>query len=487
MPQPSGADAAATSPQPRSLVGLAVQYFRDFRVLRETGREYWGVQLVNFLDSTVYFALLNIASVYLSEDIGMDDTAAGYSVALFTTATTIFLFFSGTVTDWLGIRTSTYVAMFGQGALKLGVAVVGLVPSLPHRGALATLLLLLMAPFFAMVQTIFQTANKRFTTERSRSAGFSLWYLCMNIGAAAGGFLIDIVRKLLGLSNAHVFTLGAVAALLCCLATYLLVRTEDQLTSAPTPAPTPTPTPTPTQPRKTPLTIALEVLREPTLWRLLALIGLILGARAIFAYLYLLMPKYWLRTIGGDAAIGTLQAINPILIVVGIILFIPLVNRFRLFSMLVYGAMISSASLLFLALPWRWFSADLSQAHYAMSVLCMLALSVGEVVWSPKLYEYTAAIAPEGQEGTYLGLSMVPWFLAKTLVSVLSGHLLVRWCPDGIGPRLAANQVAYGDSPAAMWLLLSLFGLVGCAGALLLRGWLTAGLKEGQQPTGAPG
>jgi hypothetical protein len=82
---------------------------------------------------------------------------------------------------------------------------------------------------------------------------------------------------------------------------------------------------------------------------------------------------------------------------------------------------------------------------------------------------------------------MVPWFLAKTLVSVLSGHLLVRWCPDGIGPRLVANQVAYSDSPAAMWLLLSLFGLAGCIGALLLRGWLTAGLKEGQPPPVAAG
>lgn len=162
----------------------------------------------------------------------------------------------------------------------------------------------------------------------------------------------------------------------------------------------------------------------------------------------------------------------------GIILFIPLVGRFRLFSMLVYGAMISAVSLLLLAVPWTWVSADIARAHYLMSILCMIALSVGEVVWSPKLYEYTAAIAPEGQEGTYLGISMVPWFLAKTVVSLISGHLLVRWCPEGIGPRMAAGQVGYWDSPAAMWLILSLVGLIGCFGAVALRGWLTRGLKE---------
>ena len=209
MPQPTAATAApATAP---SFGDRVLQYFRDFRVLRETRAEYWGIQLVNLIDCVMYFGLLNIASVFLSENVGLNDEQAGYSVALFTTATTIFLFFSGTVTDWLGIRLSTHIAMLAQGALRLGVALVGLLPWLPHRGLLATVLLLLMAPFMAMIQTVFQAANKRFTTERSRSAGYSLWYLVMNIGAAGGGFLIDIVRKWLGWSNAHVFTIGAVA------------------------------------------------------------------------------------------------------------------------------------------------------------------------------------------------------------------------------------------------------------------------------------
>jgi hypothetical protein len=370
--------------------------------------------------------------------------------------------------------------MLAQAVLRLAVAVVGLVPSLPHRGLLATVLLFLMAPFMAMIQTVFQSANKRYTTERSRSAGFSLWYLAMNIGAAAGGFLIDIDRITLKLSNAHIFTMGAVAGLVCSGLTFLLIHSETQLTLGGEANATVPEAPKEAGPRRSPVQIAREVLREPTLWRLLALIGLILGARAVFAYLYLLMPKYWLRTIGGEAAIGTLQAINPILIVVGIILFIPLVGRFRLFSMLVYGAMISAVSLLFLALPFGWFGRDIASAHYIMSILCMIALSVGEVVWSPKLYEYTAAIAPEGQEGTYLGLSMVPWFLAKTLVSLISGHLLVRFCPEGIGPRMAAGEVGYWDSPAAMWLILSALGLVGCFGAVALRRWLTVGLKEGK-------
>jgi hypothetical protein len=54
----------------------------------------------------------------------------------------------------------------------------------------------------------------------------------------------------------------------------------------------------------------------------------------------------------------------------------------------------------------------------------------------------------------------------------------VRYCPEGIGPRLAAGAVPYWDGPAAMWLWLGLFALAGCGGALLLRGWLTRGMVE---------
>lgn len=476
MSESSAAPAADAVTRPS--VGQAIlRYFRDFKVLRETRREYWGIQIVNFLDCTAYFALLNIASVFLSEDIGLSDAAAGYSISLFTTATTIFLFFSGTVTDWLGIRTSAQIAMGAQAVLRAGLVVVGLTPSLPHRGWIATLILFVMAPFMAMIQTVFQSANKRYTTERSRSAGFSLWYLFMNIGAAAGGFLLDIVRKLLGLPNAHIFTVGATLAVISLVVTFFMVRSEAQLADGDG-DPRATAPPAEPVPRKKPWVIAREVVREPTLWRLLALIALILGVRAVFAYLYLIFPKYWLRTIGPEAAIGTLQAINPILIVIGIVLFVPFVNKFNVFSMLIYGAMISAFSLVPLAVPWTWFSSDMANAHYAMSLVCMVILSVGEVIWSPKLYEYTAAVAPPGQEGTYLGLSMVPWFLAKTLVSVVSGHLLARWVPEGIGPQLAAGQVSYWDSPSAMWLLLGAYALVGCVVALLLRRWFTKGIEK---------
>jgi hypothetical protein len=70
---------------------MIVGYFRDFGVLRETRLEYWGIQIVNFLDCTFYFAMLTIATLFLSTDLKMSDEDAGYAVALFTSATTLML------------------------------------------------------------------------------------------------------------------------------------------------------------------------------------------------------------------------------------------------------------------------------------------------------------------------------------------------------------------------------------------------------------
>ncbi len=464
---------------------MMIAYFRDFGVLRETRAEYWGIQIVNFLDSTAYFALLTIAAVFLSEDLGLDDKSAGYTITVFTSATSLMLLFSGMTTDWLGIKRSLNVTLGGQLVLRAAMVWVGLTPTLPHRGLLAGALLLLMAPFMAGLQTIFQAATNRFTTRRSRSAGFNLWYLFMNIGAAAAGFAIDIVRKVLHVPNVHIFTLGVITAGLCLVVGRLMVRNEDQLVSPDDP---PEAQPQEKQvAHRNPFKIWREIMREPALWRLLVLIALIVGVRAVYAYLYLLMPKYWLRTIGPDAAIGTLNAINPIGIVIGLVLFIPLTNKWPVFKMLVYGAMISSIALFPMAVPWTMYGLGIGPAHYLMALLCMALVTIGEVVWSPKLYEYTAAIAPKGQEGTYLGLSLVPWFLAKTGVSAFSGHLLEHWSPETVSVNgttvplqdaMIHHQLGYWQRPEAMWLILGLYALAGCIVAAFLEKWLTQGVRE---------
>ena len=466
-------------------------YFRDFRVLQETRKEYWAIQIINFLDCTFYFAMLTIASVFLSQDLKLDDKSAGYCITIFTSATTLLLLVSGMCTDWLGIKKSLNISMISLLLLRLGMVCVGLMPSLPHRGVIAAVLFFLMSPFMAGIQTVFQSATARFTTRRSRSAGFNLWYLFMNIGAMVAGLSIDFLRVWLKLPNAnvHIFTMGVITAALCLIVGMTMVRREEQLVSPDDP-----PELQKEEARvehKKPWEIFVDMISQPAMWRLIVLIALILGVRAVYTYLYLLMPKYWLRTIGPDAAIGTLNAINPFGIVIGLILFIPLANRFETFKMLVYGAMISSIALFPMAVPWTFYGMEIGNTHYLMALLCMVLVTIGEVIWSPKLNEYTASIAPKGQEGAYLGMSLIPWFLAKSLVSMFSGHMLERWSPETVvvngtnmplQQAMIEHQLGYWQRPEAMWLFLGLYALAGCIIALFLRGWLTRGSRMTPPP-----
>jgi proton-dependent oligopeptide transporter, POT family len=461
---------AVATAAPRTFSDHVADYFRGFAVLRDTAREYWAIQVVNFLYMTAYFALTDIAVVFLSEQFGFSDERASHMFTPFSVIVTLCLLVSGLVSDWLGIRRALYVAMGGSLVLHAVIAMAGLQPDLPNRETIVLYALWALAPFIAMGQTVFQAANRRYTTGRSRGAGFNLWYLFMNVGAACAGFLVDIVRKGLHANNSWIIAFGSLTSILCLLVTFVWIRNEQQRLG-------PDESPQEAAPvrRRNPLSGIMAVLSEPVFWRFLVLVFLLLGVRCVFLYLHLMCPKYWLRVIGPDAPIGTLLAINPILVIIGLILVIPFLGRFSVYGMLVYGSLISAASLFILAIPAH------GSTIYLTTICALIVLTVGEIIWSPRLTEYTAAIAPKGQEGTYLGLSVIPYFLAKLIVTFASGHMLARWVPEYpkgepiLRDRLAAGEIPFWSSPSAMWLLLGVIGVAGALVALALRRWFTSG------------
>lgn len=463
------------------------QYFLDFKVLGDNPFAFWVVQFINLLDSLGYFALLGVGTLFLNQTIGMDKVMTGYTFTAFTTLITLSLFVAGAVTDSLGINKSLSIAQGIALVSRTVIAICGLSPDIPGRGWIVAAALVFSAPGAAMTQTVFQAANKRYSSRKSRSASFNIWYLIMNIGAMAGGLAIDVVRVNLGVSLSWIFVMAAAAAGINVVVTILFVRNTATVLEAGEEA---EPEASPGAPKKGGIQIMREVVKESAFWRFIVLMVGVLGVRAVFSYMYLLMPQYWVEVIEqtGSAKTdqGLLQAINPVLIVGGLILFIPIANRFNVFKMLISGAFISAASLLVLVLPWEWFGPTMAQGYFAMAVVMLTVLSIGELAWSPKLTEYTAAIAPHGQEGTYLGLSMMPWFVAKLAVSAMSGHMLERWVPEGRGLQtMCSGDVGFWDKPEAMWGVLFLWAFAGPAVALFLKGWLTAGadLEPAVKPT----
>ncbi|HWH69396.1 MAG TPA: hypothetical protein VNT26_08410, partial [Candidatus Sulfotelmatobacter sp.] len=171
-----------------------------------------------------------------------------------------------------------------------------------------------------------------------------------------------------------------------------------------------------------------------------------------------------------------LWAINSMLIIGLVPIVGALTQRFPAYTMVVLGGIISAASVFLMALPTVWFEPLANgplghwighwylglqgpvHPYYVMITLFVVLLSFGEAFYSPRVYEYAAAIAPKGQEASYGALSYVPFLLAKLLVGTCSGMLLAKYCPEH-GARHSGT----------MWLAVALTATVAPVGLLALR------------------
>src|SRR5437868_14379810 len=95
-----------------------------------------------------------------------------------------------------------------------------------------------------------------------------------------------------------------------------------------------------------------------------------------------------------------------------------------------------------------------------MIAIYISIFSIGEAFYSPRVYEYAAAIAPRGPEASYGSLSYIPFLIGKLLVG-FGGYLLAAFCPPH-GPRHSAT----------MWLIFALAASVAPLGLLLMRRYI---------------
>src|SRR5437762_12330379 len=145
-------------------------------------------------------------------------------------------------------------------------------------------------------------------------------------------------------------------------------------------------------------------------------------------------PKFGIREFGAGAPVGKLSAINSILIIFLVPVVGALTQRFAAYRMVVIGGAICAAGVFIMALPTDWFqptvNAGISQwlghsylglpgsihPYYIMTALYLTVFSVGEAFYSPRVYEYAAAIAPKVQEASYGALAYIPFLIGKLLI-----------------------------------------------------------------------
>jgi hypothetical protein len=343
-------------------------------------------------------------------------------------------------------------------------------------------------------------AARRYSTTRQRSISFSMIYMVMNVGYLIAARVFDYVRQSLG-EHGHLNFFGAQittyrALFLVSLGfeflllptIYFLRRgaeaTDEGVKFAAEPIRY-----SGSLGERIFLTVrdsALDTVRlfkrllsQSGFYRLLAFLLLIGFLKLIFLQMDYVFPKFGIRELGDGAPIGQLSAINYLLIIALVPVVGALTQRYSAYQMVVVGGVICAASVFIMALPTSWFQStangvvgqwlghgylglkDGIHPYYVMTAIYIGLFSVGEAFYSPRVYEYAAAIAPKGQEASYGALSYIPFLLGKLLVGS-AGWLLAAFCPEH-GPRHSG----------IMWLIFALAASVAPIGLLVFRRYIS--------------
>ena len=480
-------------------------FLQKFLCLRSAPRELWIILFIYILENLAYMTgASSVLVLWLSADLSFDDIEAGAMYTGWSSVMTLITLFVGSLTDVLGLRRAFLTGM------TLCVISRFVMASSVSRWIVLPGGLYLQAVGLALMVPVMVAGVKRYSNAAQRSVAFSLYYALMNLGFACGSWIVDRVRANppTGLGEHGTWTMPMLGAHLSTYRVLILLsaafsvpglfilwkwlREGVEMTEQGVVI---TPRATAASNGDHPLATAWKNISSTavktgkifgSLWgqksfyQFLGFMSLVVGVRMVFFHLNVTFPKFAIRELGDGAPFARLTTmLNSVLILVLVPICGALTHRITAYRMVTVGSFFSALSVFFLAVPQSWFQslADGWLGHfiacswlgvqgpvnplYVSIFFFTIFLSLGEALWSPRLYEYSAAIAPRGQEASYMALSLLPWFLAKLMVGGTSGTLLKAFCP----PEGARHS-------AMMWTIIGCMAMVTPVGAVLFRKFL---------------
>ncbi len=486
------------------LVYIIWKYAKD---LRHSPRELWLVSISQVIEYVAYSIMISTFTLWLTSDIKMSDMASGNYVATWSLGITVTIFVIGALVDAVGVKKILLIGTVLAIASRLFLATNTNIYVLTFLGFIP------QAISAALLSPVISVAIKRFTKNDTSAMGFGLFYTLMNIGFALGGILFDFIRNHFGeygivsvpiLGDISTYRFILLSSFLISLPTYLfmiLMREGVDLNDDGNIV---------FDPKKEKMTgnffqalgktiavsikdafaIFKNVMRQRAFWKFMLLLGLLLGVNYVFYHFSYTFPKYGIRVLGEGAKVGSIYGvINPVII----IFFVPFISwatrKMSSYMMILVGTILSSGSVFLVTLPpsffrpisdsvfgrliWQeWLGVSPNTSSETIGIYMALCFFVviftfGEAIWSPRLMEYTARIAPKGQEGSYLSLALLPKFIAQPLVGIMSGSLLSTYVP---AKEVAGKQVVGDISNHYMvWFWIGVVAITSPIGMIVFR------------------
>ncbi len=450
------------------ILGFFLILWNYIKGLKGSPRELYLIYFAKLLEYGAYGAVNYTFVLYLREDCGLSDVIAGSYVGVWSMSMTVCSMLIGAVCDAIGIKKTL---ILGTGLLLLSRLTLPFIDNI----YIATFTSFLpMAMGMGILLPVLSVGIKYWTSSEGSVLGFALFYTLMNVGWALGAWIFDAVRGHFGehemveiagsgleMSTYQIIFLVGFFLTLPQIFIYMMFRRGVRMTDDQGVVIDPKEEATGEDGRKLGIgevvskaardTVGIfgKVISQKPFWIFIFMMAMLVPVRLVFYHFHYTWPTYGIRVFGEGAKVGNIWGVlNPLMIVYLTPLIAVLTKKTRSYTMLVIGTCLSVGSIVIAVMPPEWFDPLMGtwlselifdrwlevpveeQVPLYLSLIIFIAVfTVGEAIWSPRLMQFTAEIAPGGKEGTYIALSYLPYFGAKLIVGPMSGWLVSEYTP----------------------------------------------------------
>lgn len=450
-------------------------------------KAFWVANSVELLERLAYYAVFIVITLYLSNVWGFSDIEAGIISGTFSAMLYLLPTFAGAIADKIGFRSSIILAFL---LLTLGYGGLGLLPTLLEGAGLVeydmqtifhglessslrwsivpVLVLIVLGGSF--IKAVISGTVARETTSETRAAGYSIFYMMVNIGAFTGKTVVDPLRKSIGdLGLVYLNYFSAVMTLIALIAVFFFYKSSHTEGKG-----------------KSFREILTGMWKVMTNARLIILILIISGFWMIQSQMYATMPKYVIRMIGEDASPGWYANVNPLVVFLLVNFITSFMKKRTALTSMTIGMLIIPLSALVMAGGTLIGSDNVMGLHPIafMMIIGIAMQAVAECFISPRFLEYFSLQSPKGEEGLYLGFSHLHSFFSYLFAFGLSGFLLDKYVPDPKGFETAEAYAKATEHAHYIWFVFVGIGLVSAV-ALLVYGYITRRIDKKKIPAGS--
>jgi dipeptide/tripeptide permease len=365
-------------------------------------RPFWVANVTELFERLSYYAAFASLARYLHEALMFPVQQASSLTGLFGGLVWFMAAFGGTVADRLGFRRALSLAYLILSCSYFVLGSLGspwLAPLRDHMPliVLVSVVLALPALGIALVKPAVVGTTARASKENVRSIGYSIYYTLVNIGGAAGPYVASWVHRNMSVEN--VFRVAAGSVFLMFFAVLIFFR----------------------EPRRS------GEVQTASLGQSLKNFGMVLGNPKFMLFLlifsgywivywqeFIILPLFVHDYIDPKADTEIMLITGPLLVIALTVLLNLAMQKVAPFRAITLGTLVSAVAWILLII----------HPSVAMAYATLAVVAIGEIIQSPRYYEYISRLAPSGQQGTYMGFAFLPIGIGSLIAGWFGGKLI---------------------------------------------------------------